>query len=506
MSTAFCEPILRRPIRGSQVKAKRPAPGATGGESPFAPLSANFSDELSLLTVEQLADRLNVSTKTISRWRNQGLVAQSFSRDGRRRIGFAHQDVARFVAENPARIRRGAHFSQLTEMERARIILRARHLANEGGRPATVAKTLADETGRSIETIRYTLKNHDRRNPENPVFPHGYGPLSYDTKRKIYRQSCRGETSESLARKFHRPKTVIIRVVREMRARRIMDLPLDYVASKEFERIRTHRQEAAILGEPPIPDSKPPMPRIPSGLPSYLQSLYEVPLLSREHEAHLFRRMNYLKFRAARMREELDLERPKVRLMDRIEHLYSEVVATKNQIIRANLRLVVSIAKRHVQQNGTLFELISDGNISLIRAVEKFDFALGNKFSTYATWAIMKNFARSIPSERVQLDRFRTGHEELFGATSDDRSDAVELETAQTKREAEVEKILRHLDHRERAIVARRFGLDRDLEPLTLKEIGQELGVSKERIRQIEARALAKLRQAAVEEHVQLMD
>jgi len=262
--------------------------------------------------------------------------------------------------------------------------------------------------------------------------------------------------------------------------------------------------ESEIVGPPPADQGKPGRPRVPSGLPAYLQSLYEVPLLTREAEAHLFRKMNYLKFKASRLRDELDAKRPKVRLMDRIENLYTEVVATKNQIIRANLRLVVSIAKRHVQTNGTLFELISDGNISLIRAVEKFDYALGNKFSTYATWAIMKNFARSIPGERIQLDRFRTGHEELFGATSDERTDAAELESAQAKRESEVATILRHLDQREREIVARRFGLDRDIEPRTLKQIGQEMGVSKERIRQIEARALAKLRQAAAEENIQL--
>ena len=83
--------------------------------------------------------------------------------------------------------------------------------------------------------------------------------------------------------------------------------------------------------------------------------------------------------------------------MDRIENLYEESVATKNQIISANLRLVVSIAKRYVGPAEDFFELVSDGNLSLIRAVEKFDVSRGNRFSTYATWAIMKNFARTIP-------------------------------------------------------------------------------------------------------------
>ena len=94
--------------------------------------------------------------------------------------------------------------------------------------------------------------------------------------------------------------------------------------------------------------------------------------------------------------------------MDEIENLYSAAVAIKNQIVQANLRLVVSIAKRHVSATQDFFSLVSDGNMSLIRAVEKFDYARGNKFSTYASWAIMKNFARTIPGEHKQLDRFRT--------------------------------------------------------------------------------------------------
>ena len=128
--------------------------------------------------------------------------------------------------------------------------------------------------------------------------------------------------------------------------------------------------------------------------------------------------------------------------MDQIEQLYDEAVATKNQIIRANLRLVVSIAKRHVGPTQNFFELVSDGNMSLMRAVEKFDYARGNKFSTYASWAIMKNFARTIPDEHRHHDRFRTSQAEMFTTTEDDRADPIEEETAQTQREAQVEKIL----------------------------------------------------------------
>ena len=229
-----------------------------------------------------------------------------------------------------------------------------------------------------------------------------------------------------------------------------------------------------------------------------------MPLLTRKQEVHLFRKMNYLKYKAGRLRAKLDPARPKRALMDRIDHLYDEAVATKNQIIRANLRLVVSIAKRHVGPTQNFFELVSDGNMSLMRAVEKFDYARGNKFSTYASWAIMKNFARTIPDEHRHHDRFRTSPAELFTTTEDDRADPIEEETAQTQREAQVERILERLDEREQRIIIRRFGLRRGQEPLTLKQVGAELGVTKERVRQIEARALSKLRKAAEDEKIEM--
>jgi RNA polymerase primary sigma factor/RNA polymerase sigma factor len=82
---------------------------------------------------------------------------------------------------------------------------------------------------------------------------------------------------------------------------------------------------------------------------------------------------------------------------------------------------VVSIAKRYVGRAADFFELVSDGNMSLLRAAEKFDVLRGNKFSTYASWAIMKNFARTIPVALRHQDRFRTDHSEVFDATEDMR-------------------------------------------------------------------------------------
>ncbi len=327
--------------------------------------------------------------------------------------------------------------------------------------------------------------------------------MQQDTKRKIYQQYQHGESAELLAKRFCRTRTSIYRIIAEMRAQRIMDLPMDYIPSDAFARIRSQKAEDRVLG--PIPEAEvlTKKPRLPSGLPPYLASLYEVPLLSRKQEAHLFRKMNYLKYKAIRLRSKLDAGRPRRNLMDQIERLFDEAVATKNQIIRSNLRLVVSIAKRHVGPTQNFFELVSDGNMSLMRAVEKFDYARGNKFSTYASWAIMKNFARTIPDEHRHHDRFRTSHAEMFQATEDQRSDQFEQETAQTQREAKVIRMLDCLDEREQKIIVRRFGL-RHGQELTLKQVGAELGVTKERIRQIEARALSKLRKAAEEEQVEL--
>lgn len=467
--------------------------------------SANIkADELNqpVHTVDQLSKMFNVSTKTISRWRQQGLVSRKIIFDGgRKRVGFLHSAVDHFVKENRDKVKRGERFSQLTERDKDEIIERARRLARAGGCPAEVTRRIAQHMNRSIETIRYTIKQFDDRNPDLAVFPDQTGPLNLEIKERIYADFLSGKTMDSIVRRYCRTKSTIYRVINEMRAMAIAELPLDYMDSKEFHRRGADKK---ILAPLPDPEHTPRKVKAPAGLPRYLASLYETPLLTREQEAHLFRKFNYLKFKAKRLRDNLDPVRPKASEMDSIEKLYADVVKVKNNIVQSNLRLVVSIAKRHVSPNDDFFQLVSDGNMSLIRAAEKFDYSLGNKFSTYASWAIMKNFARTIPDEYKQRDRFRPTSEEMFLATEDERSDVYSHESAQRMRLAQVGKILNRLDEREQKIIVSRFGLDYSQEPLTLKEVGAELGVTKERIRQIEARALNKLRAAAKEEKIEL--
>jgi RNA polymerase primary sigma factor len=131
----------------------------------------------------------------------------------------------------------------------------------------------------------------------------------------------------------------------------------------------------------------------------------------------------------------------------------------------------------------------------LIQASERFDFARGTRFSTYATWAIKNNFARRISRDRRRRVRFVTGREELFQAVTDDRylglSDAMHQEQSLHI----IPKILGCLDDREQTIIGRRFGLAGDRQ--TLGQVARELGISKERVRQLESRALVKLRTLA---------
>jgi RNA polymerase primary sigma factor len=456
-----------------------------------------------ILTVEELAQQFRVSTKTVRRWRRYGLVSRRFVLGGRRRVGFLQSAVDHFVVQNEDRVRRSTQFSRMTDEERKGIVDRVRCLAQAGGRLTVIASQIAQETGRSVETIRYTLRCFDEEHSDLAIFPQSRHPMPIETKKAIYEQYRRGESVAALVQRFNLPRTCIYRVITDLNAARIIALPLNYIDNDEFAGLCLERNEREVLRD--LPDDDPPArrPRAPCGVPAYVASLYEVPLLTHEQESHLFRKMNYLKYNASLLRAQLDPNRPANRLMRQIEKLYEEVVATKTKIVCANLRLVVSIARRYARPTQDFFELVSDGNVSLLRAVDKFDFSRGNKFSTYATWAIMKNFARTFHDANRQSDRFRNGQSDLFTYTEDKRADEHEQESAQIQRESQVKTVLERLDERERQIVTARFGLAGGHEPLTLTQVGVAMGVSKERIRQIQTRAISTLRAAAKESRIE---
>src|SRR6266446_6997920 len=175
-----------------------------------------------------------------------------------------------------------------------------------------------------------------------------------------------------------------------------------------------------------------------------------MPLLSREQEQHLFRQMNNLKHKAKVMRDRLDPARARIQDIKEIEEIQDRATALKDQLISCNMRLVVSIAKRHTGQVDNFFDLLSDGNMSLLRAVEKFDFSRGNKFSTYASWAIMKNFARSIPEEKRRRERYVTGSEDAFTATPDMRTDEQEIVSSAEQDAHRANRLLEYLEPRAR--------------------------------------------------------
>ena len=256
------------------------------------------------------------------------------------------------------------------------------------------------------------------------------------------------------------PRRPIYRVVAEVRYERIQAMPLDHIPNDRFKR-RGRRRGL------PGPDARsgeadacgPPTGR-PAGLPG---EPVRGPAAHPRAGGAPVPQVQLPEVQGGEApRESLDPKRPSTSVMDEIEALYDQAVEVKNHLSRANLRLVVSLAKKRMTPGHSFFELVSDGNVSLMKAIEKFDFARGNKFSTYATWAIVKNYARTIPGEYKHQDRFRTSTTSCSTATEEHRAQTRRLrEAAQSKIGSEkIRKILRRLDDREQQIVISRFGLD----------------------------------------------
>lgn len=229
-------------------------------------------------------------------------------------------------------------------------------------------------------------------------------------------------------------------------------------------------------------------------LPPYLASLCEEQLLTAVQERALFQRMNFLRYRAHR---ELSKHQTASSLdpweVERILGLLRAADWYRDIIVKANVRLVISIVKKFVNPQSSFDELLSDGIMSLIRAVDKFDYLLGFRFSTYATQIVRRNSYRAVMNR--QEERFRVAN----SISQQGLEIAEELEPSSMSEQRwhvlkrHMRELLARLDRREKFIIRARYSLGGHRRVQTLQKLADRLQISKERVRQLEKRAMEKL-------------
>ncbi len=458
-----------------------------------------------ILTLDEVTTEFGVSSKTIQRWRRQGLPAMRYVfADGVRRVGFRQSQVATFSQRHARRLADAARYRQIPEIEKAQIIARARRMSTKCHCCLKlISRRIARRTGRSPETIRDIIRRHDAENPAEAIFTESPARLTDADRQMISECFRRGISVDCLAKRYCRTPESIEQIVSQQQAERIKSIPIKFVHNPLFEHADADKiilrelsaaARQAAANEPLEEGQQQYLLRRPGNLPPYLQDAFRQPIMPQPLVIDAFRRMNYLRFKAWRLQLDIDPLDAADADLELVESLLAEAESIRNLILQSHLRIVVLVARKHCQNNENLLELISDGNLWLMRAADSYDFSRNVRFSTYLSYALMKNYAHRFGTPTSGANRLLISQDDLLdqlGAPAQQSvPDAVDMLLMQGK----LVDALAQLPQRERTLLALHYGLEAGAPPESLTQIAERFGVTKARVRQIEMKALAKLR------------
>lgn len=409
-----------------------------------------------VLQIEDLVQQFNVTSKTIQRWRRRGLAARRFIfPDGKRRVGFRLGVVEQFFAAHRNSLIGAVNCSQIAGQEWLTIVQHVKRLAIDARRPVDeIAARVGKIVGRSALAIEAELRKHDAENPDAALLKGRPAVTDAGAIETVLRLHADGLPLRTAATKAGLPTSSAYRIVLADRTARSIGRQIKFLDDPLYHQDDCEQVIAALVAQQPIEtESLPPEMtdrRLTRGLSSELAAVCAHQVLTATQERALFLQYNFRKFQAAQARRKLDPVHVRRRDLAEIDKRLAAATDVRNRIVRANLRLAVAVAKKHVRPGVSLAELVSEGSLTLMRAAESFDTRRGNKFSTYATLALMKGYARTV-------GRMRSGP--VLSDVLDSVADRSPCRMETVDRADRISRLLEPLDRAERAAVCRQFDL-----------------------------------------------
>lgn len=393
----------------------------------------------------------------------------------------------------------------MTIEEKRDLVASAFRLAQETGLGINeVSRRISEQTGRAVETVRSTLRRFEKRHPGQLIFPAPNSGQGSSGDKRIAELHDEGVETPEIAHRLGKSHDVVHKTVIELRIHRMQKPRIKYVYCEKFEMLVN---EAPILSYEPLARTGRACGSVAqrSGTSQNTERLSSASLsLSRENEHGLFRCYNFLKFRASEMIKGVAQMKNGMERVEEAESLMVRAMAIRDYLVRMNLGLVCGLARKRTRNEEQYSELVSEGNIALMRAIELFDYSRGIKFSTYATSALINCFWQVARKDRNHSIFSMNDQEDILTSVEDAFEPWQETEYIAAIRQR-LQSAFGMLTDREVAVVQRRFGLIGEGMVETLEQTGRYLGICKERIRQIQNTAIGKLRAALTSSETELL-